>query len=210
MKTMIIVRLYFNLVTFPYLIVNVLPLIKGKHRCKKEVNNLKLKSIIITQTFVLFLIALALVGGQPDVAFTQPAQEVEVHLLAGANRTFNQTEIQVPKGAQVTVIMKSEGASHTFTINDERITTLEGKAVDLEVNQNQIANVTFVVPNEDTEIEFICTFHVAIGMKGKIIVGEGIQTTTTTTPTPGFGLELLFVMLGLSIIVLAARKRFKQ
>ncbi|MFX1253837.1 MAG: plastocyanin/azurin family copper-binding protein [Promethearchaeota archaeon] len=171
---------------------------------------MKLKSIIITQTFVLFLIALALVGGQPDVAFTQPAQEVEVHLLAGANRTFNQTEIQVPKGAQVTVIMKSEGASHTFTINDERITTLEGKAVDLEVNQNQIANVTFVVPNEDTEIEFICTFHVAIGMKGKIIVGEGIQTTTTTTPTPGFGLELLFVMLGLSIIVLAARKRFKQ
>ncbi|MHA2253313.1 MAG: plastocyanin/azurin family copper-binding protein [Candidatus Kariarchaeaceae archaeon] len=158
---------------------------------------------------LLIILLIGLLGlDLPAVIKGQDNPKFEVHLLGTSDLTFNLTEIVVPNGAQVTIFMRSEMTAHTFTIKSDKInfdeTDTEG-FLDLVVLAGQVRNITFTVPDEDTEIRFFCRPHENDKMEGKIIVGEGIVEDNNDSTLPGF--QLLFFVIAI-IPLIRLRKKY--
>ncbi len=120
--------------------------------------------------------------------------DVIIRLQAGDDLKFNQTEITVPLGVKVTVIVEAKGAFHTFTLDDDSIKNDDGNLVNLQIKQNNVANVSFTAPTEEREVRFYCVPHQASGMEGII------KFTDNTKEAPVSIFPLFIGLLSLMII----------
>ena len=107
---------------------------------------------------------------------------------------FKPTYVQAKPGQQIKVELHNEGkATHTFTVSS--------LGIDTQLAPDAKKDVTVTVPDQAGLVEFHCTFHGSMGMRGAFVVGSGgsgaagtggggagsSSTTSTSTKSGGYG-----------------------
>jgi plastocyanin len=112
-------------------------------RLKPALGTLLLAGLVI-------ILALACRGGEKQGGVL----EIKAH-----DFQFHPQEIKAQPGQPVTLSIKNDGkVSHTFTI--------KALGVDVELRPGEERTVTFTPTGE---VEFVCRFHEARGMKGRVV-----------------------------------------
>jgi plastocyanin len=85
---------------------------------------------------------------------------------------FKPTFVKAAAGSTITVHLKSDGATeHTFTI--------DGTSVNQDMKPGSTATVTVNVPSSGA-LEFHCSFHGSLGMKGAFFSKSGDTVTNAS------------------------------
>jgi plastocyanin len=107
------------------------------------------------------LVGLSVVLGLTGVASGRSASAHAITITEGQGNsfTFSPATLTVSRGQTLTLENPSNTA-HTFTVN--------GKGIDVETQPGATGSVTIDLP--PGTYEFICRFHVQLGMKGSLVV----------------------------------------